>query len=64
VLDTQVLLRGAMAKSGSLTSKIYDAWRDGYFLLLLSEPMFQEIEEVVGRPEVLQKLRFSPVEGG
>jgi hypothetical protein len=25
VLDTQVLLRGAMAKSASLTAKIYDA---------------------------------------
>jgi putative PIN family toxin of toxin-antitoxin system len=64
VLDTQVLLRGAMAKSASLTSKIYDAWREGHFLLLLSEPIFQEIEDVVGRPEVLQKLRFSPVEAG
>jgi hypothetical protein len=59
VLDTQVLLRGAMAKSSSLTSKIYDAWRDGPCLLLLSEPRIQEIEDVVARPEVLQKLWFS-----
>jgi predicted nucleic acid-binding protein len=64
VLDTQVLLRGAMAKNDSLTSKIYNAWREGSFLLLLSEPIVQEIEDVVGRPEVLQKLRFSPVEAG
>ena len=64
VFDTQVLLRGAMAKSASLTAKIYDAWRDGHVLLLLSEPILQEIEDVVGRPEVLQKLRFSPVEAG
>ena len=64
VLNTQVLLRGAMAKSASLTAKIYDAWRDGHFLLLLSEPMLQKIEDVVGRPEVLQKLRFFPVEAG
>jgi putative PIN family toxin of toxin-antitoxin system len=53
-----------MAKSDSLTSKIYDAWRDGHFLLLLSEPMVQEIEDVVARPEVLQKLRFSPLAAG
>jgi putative PIN family toxin of toxin-antitoxin system len=53
-----------MAKSNSLTSKIYDAWRNGHFVLLLSEPIVQEIEDVVGRPEVLQKLRFSPVEAG
>ena len=64
VLDTQVLLRGAMAKSSSLTSKIYDAWRDGHFLLLLSEPIMQEVEDVVARPAVLQKLRFSPLEAG
>ncbi len=64
VLDTQVLLRGAMAKSSSLTSKIYDAWRDDHFVLLLSEPIVQEIEDVVARPEVLQKLRFSPLEAG
>jgi len=64
VLDTQVLLRGAMAKSASLTAKIYDAWREGHFLLLLSEPILQEIEDVVQRPEVLRKLRFSPLEAG
>jgi hypothetical protein len=46
-----------MAKNNSLTSKIYEAWRDGQFVLLLSEPMAQEIEDVVGRPEVLRKLR-------
>jgi hypothetical protein len=59
-----VLLRGAVARSNSLTSKIYEAWRDGHFVLLLSEPIVQEIEEVVGRPEVLQKLRFSPLAAG
>jgi len=53
-----------MAKSSSLTSKIYDAWRDDHFVLLLSEPIVQEIEDVVARPEVLQKLRFSPLEAG
>jgi len=53
-----------MAKSNSLTSHIYDAWRNNHFVLLLSEPIVQEIEDVVGRREVLQKLRFSPVEAG
>lgn len=47
-----------------MTAKIYDAWRDGHFLLLLSEPILREIADVVQRPEVLQKLRFSPVEAG
>lgn len=62
VLDTQVLLRGAAARTESLTSKIYDAWREGRFTLLLSEPIAAEIEEVLLRPEVLQKLHLNPVE--
>jgi len=62
VLDTQVLLRGAVAKNDSLTAKIYDAWQDGRFVLLLSEPILAEIEQVLRRPEVLKKLRYTPIE--
>ena len=62
VLDTQVLLRGAVARTESLTSKIYAAWREGRFTLLLSEPIAAEVEEVLLRPEVLQKLHLNPVE--
>ena len=62
VLDTQVLLRGAVARSGSLTTKIYDAWRSGPFTLLLTEAILVEIEDVLRRPEVLEKLRLSPIE--
>ena len=53
-----------MASSASVTAKIYDAWRDGHFLLLLSEPIVRDIADVVQRPEMLQKRRFSPVEAG
>ena len=62
VLDTQVLLRGAAAKTDSLTGRIYDAWRAGRFVLLLSEPILEEIGSVLQRPEVLQKLHLSPLE--
>ena len=62
VLDTQVLLRGAVARTESLTSKIYDAWREGRLTLLLSEPIAAEVEELLLRPEVLQKLHLNPVE--
>ena len=62
MLDTQVLLRGAVARTDSLTAKIYEAWQDGRFILLLSDPILAEIEGVLQRPEVLQKLRFTPVE--
>ena len=62
VLDTQVLLRGAAAKTGRLTARIYDAWREGRFVLLLSESILEEIASVLHRPEVLLKLRMSPLE--
>jgi putative PIN family toxin of toxin-antitoxin system len=62
VLDTQVLLRGGAGKTASLTGRIYDAWRAGRFVLLLSEPILEEIASVLRRPEVLQKLRLSPLE--
>jgi len=62
VLDTQLLLRGAVAKTESLTARIYDAWRDGRFVLVLSESILTEIETVLSRPEVLRKLRLSPLE--
>ena len=35
VLDTQVFLRGALAKTQSLTARIYDAWGGSEFVLLV-----------------------------
>jgi putative PIN family toxin of toxin-antitoxin system len=51
-----------VARTESLTAKIYEAWRNGRFILLLSDPILTEIEDVVRRPEVLEKLRLSPIE--
>lgn len=62
VLDTQVLLRGAVAKTDSLSAKIYDAWLSDRFSLLISDTILTEIQAVFQRPEVLDKLRFTPVE--
>ena len=62
VLDTQVLLRGAVAKTDSLTAKVYEAWRDNRFILLASEAILTEVDAVLHRPEVRQKLRFTLVE--
>lgn len=62
VLDTQVLLRGAVAGNDSLTAKIFEAWLDSRFELLLSEATLNEIERVLQRSEVLRKLRFTAIE--
>lgn len=37
VLDTQVLLRGAVVANNSLAAKIYEAWLNSRFELLFSE---------------------------
>jgi len=62
VLDTQIILRGASSATPSITAKIYAAWDAGHFTLLLSEPIHTEVEDVLGRPEVLRKLRMTPIE--
>lgn len=62
VLDTQIILRGASSATSSITAKIYAAWNAGRFTLLRSEPILAEVEDVLGRPEVLRKLRISSIE--
>ncbi|OGK99492.1 MAG: putative toxin-antitoxin system toxin component, PIN family [Candidatus Rokubacteria bacterium RIFCSPHIGHO2_12_FULL_73_22] len=64
VLDTQVLLRGAASATPSVTARIYAAWDAGRFTLLLSESILTEVEDVLSRPEVLRKLRMTPIEAG
>jgi len=59
VLDTQVIIRGAVAKGTSLTAKIYDAWRENRFVLLTSEAIWAEINEVLHRPKLQAKLNIT-----
>ena len=62
VLDTQVLLRGGLARTQSLTARIYEAWRADQFVLLVSEPILAELDAVTARPDVVRKLRVTPRE--
>jgi hypothetical protein len=57
-----VLLRGALARTPSLTSRVYDAWRAGEFVLLVSDAILAELDAVTSRPEVARKLRVTPRE--
>jgi len=34
------------------------------FTLLISEPILSEVQDVLSRPEVLRKLRMTPIEAG
>jgi putative PIN family toxin of toxin-antitoxin system len=62
VLDTQIILRGASSATSSITARIYAAWNAGRFTLLISEPILDEVEDVLLRPEVLRKLHMTRVE--
>jgi len=50
-----------LVRTESLTARIYRAWRSDRFILLLSEPIVAEVENVLTRPQVLEKLRTGPI---
>jgi putative PIN family toxin of toxin-antitoxin system len=57
-----VLLRGALARTQSLTARLYEAWCADRFVLLVSEPILAEVDAVTARPALWQKLRVTPRE--
>jgi len=57
-----VLLRGALARTQSLTARLYEAWRADQFVLLVSEPILAEVDAVTARPELWRQLRVTPRE--
>ncbi len=59
VLDTQLLLRGATARSASLSRKVYQAWASGEYELLLSQEILTEILRVLADAEVKRRLKIS-----
>lgn len=59
VLDTQIFLRGATARKKSLTWKIYQAWIEERYTLLMSKEILQEIIRVLSEPEVVRKLNIT-----
>ncbi len=59
VLDTQLLLRGATARRPTLNRKIYLAWLEGRWELLISEEILGEIAAVLSDPEVVRRLKIT-----
>ena len=57
VLDTNVLI-AALLTRGTPPDKLYEAWRDGRFVLVSCERQLAEINRVSRRPYF--KERFSP----
>ena len=61
VLDTNVLVRAIMQPRGSLGRLLW-LLRSGAFILIYSQPLLDELEEVLRRPSILRRLAFDQVD--
>ncbi|MEW6775911.1 MAG: putative toxin-antitoxin system toxin component, PIN family [Bdellovibrionota bacterium] len=61
VLDTNVFV-SAMLVPASIPARIMDAWRSGSFVLVTSEVLLEELEEVLFRRKIRRRLELSDEE--
>ncbi len=61
ILDTNVLI-AALITRGTPPDELYEAWRDGRFTLITSEPQIEEIRRVTRRDGV--SFRIHAAEAG
>ena len=61
VIDTNVLLSALMTRE-TPPDRLYEAWREGRFVLVSCEQQLEEIRRVSRRDSV--RLRLRPVEAG
>lgn len=55
VLDANTLASGAITTTGTLAS-IIDAWRNGKYIVIVSEPILLELERTLQKPYFQQRL--------
>ena len=60
VVDTNLFVR-VMLK-GKITAPLLEAWRDNKFILVLSEPIIEEIFEVLYRPRIKKAITDDEIE--
>lgn len=58
VLDTNVFVSGIISTKGN-SARIIDAWKDGRFLLAISNPIKNEILKVLRYPRIQRKYKIS-----
>ena len=61
VLDTNILVSAILSRLGD-PARILEEWKKETFILVLSEPIFKEIDRVFHYPKIQNRLRFSPKE--
>lgn len=60
VIDTNIWVRALLA--GRVTLPVLEAWRDGRFQVVVSEPLLAELAEVCQRPRLKERLQAEQVE--
>ena len=61
VLDANIFVSATVASKGK-PAQILDAWRDGYFDLLVREDIIEEIREVLHRPRIQKRHQWTKEE--
>jgi putative PIN family toxin of toxin-antitoxin system len=61
VVDANVWVSGILSRSGSC-ARIVDAFVEGRFTLITSEPLLAEVADVLSRPRIAQRSRFTHTE--
>jgi uncharacterized protein len=61
VVDTNIWVRGQLRRA-SYPGQVVDAWLAGRFTLITSEPLLEELADVLTRPKVRAKIRITPEE--
>lgn len=60
VLDTNVWISGLLVPQGK-SGMIINAWRQGHLSIVVSQPIFQEIERVLLYPKISKRLKWDVV---
>ena len=55
-LDTNIFVR-VLLQEGNLANHLLSLWREGRFVLVLSQAIVAEVQEVLSRPSLKQKFR-------
>lgn len=58
VYDTNVIVSGLISEMGA-PGRLLEAWSEKAVVVVCSQPLKRELEEVLGRPDVRRRVRWS-----
>lgn len=56
--DTNIFVRSVI-QTGNLPNHLISLWREGRFVLVLSQSIINEVQEVLSRPKMRQKYQYT-----